>query len=256
MSDDRFIELLNLYLDDEASPHEVEELMREVRLNASRYETYMEYSRLHAACSLCFAAAVREGGQGSNRFANWRQTAYALGGFAAALALIALASSNLRPIFSPDEGMQESVAGVRSPQETVTRVAPVSTISPEERGFSVESPTLAVKSLVRSQVDFAKAGVVSHPRRYGEGLGVGFGFDRRKRSLELDEQLSLQNRRLLLTSDSPLDSAEVEESTNAESEFDAFDGSVEDLGIDATRFSLFGPEAQGVDRYQAARLNR
>ena len=52
MSDHRFLELLNLYLDHELSETEAAELDTAVRSNPKRRQTYDEYCRLQRGCSL------------------------------------------------------------------------------------------------------------------------------------------------------------------------------------------------------------
>jgi hypothetical protein len=54
MSDERFLELLNLYLDHEIGAEEVGELEAEVRRSAARRRTYEEYCKLQRGCVLLF----------------------------------------------------------------------------------------------------------------------------------------------------------------------------------------------------------
>ncbi len=57
MNDARFIELLNLYIDQELAAGEVEELEREIARNPARRRTYEQYCRMHRGCALLFENA-------------------------------------------------------------------------------------------------------------------------------------------------------------------------------------------------------
>ena len=104
MNQDRFLELLNLYLDDEISPEELAALMEETRRDPDRQRVYLDYCRIHKAC-----------GQIGSKFQSRparrtiRQTVYALGGLAAAFALLALAGRNLVPFFEGQAGQAVAV---------------------------------------------------------------------------------------------------------------------------------------------------
>jgi anti-sigma factor RsiW len=52
MNERRFIELLNLYIDDQISPAEAAELESAVLAEPARRQTYEQYCRLYRACSL------------------------------------------------------------------------------------------------------------------------------------------------------------------------------------------------------------
>jgi hypothetical protein len=52
MNERRFIELLNLYIDDQISPAEAAELESAVLAEPARRRTYEQYCRLHRGCSL------------------------------------------------------------------------------------------------------------------------------------------------------------------------------------------------------------
>ncbi|GAB1487601.1 hypothetical protein MASR2M8_00400 [Opitutaceae bacterium] len=57
MKDARFIELLNLYIDQELSAEEARELEQEIALNPARRRTYEQYCRMHRGCALLFESA-------------------------------------------------------------------------------------------------------------------------------------------------------------------------------------------------------
>lgn len=54
MKQSRFIELLNLYVDQELSPADSAELEAEIARNPERRHTYEQYCRMHRACVLLF----------------------------------------------------------------------------------------------------------------------------------------------------------------------------------------------------------
>lgn len=54
MNQSRFIELLNLYVDQELSPADAAELELEIARNPARRRTYEQYCRMHRACLVLF----------------------------------------------------------------------------------------------------------------------------------------------------------------------------------------------------------
>jgi hypothetical protein len=52
MSEREFLELLNLYLDREITPADADRLEREIRADASRHRTYLQYCRMQQAVRL------------------------------------------------------------------------------------------------------------------------------------------------------------------------------------------------------------
>ena len=54
MKESRFIELLNLYVDQQLSPQEATELEAEIERNPARRRTYLQYCRMQKACSQLF----------------------------------------------------------------------------------------------------------------------------------------------------------------------------------------------------------
>lgn len=54
MKEAKFIELLNLYIDQQISPEEAARLENEIIANARRRRTYQQYCRMHRACTLVF----------------------------------------------------------------------------------------------------------------------------------------------------------------------------------------------------------
>jgi anti-sigma factor RsiW len=54
VKESKFIELLNLYIDQQISPEEAAALEREILQDAQRRRIYHQYCRMHRACSLVF----------------------------------------------------------------------------------------------------------------------------------------------------------------------------------------------------------
>ena len=57
MKESRFIELLNLYIDQQIPPEDAARLEEEILANPRRRRTYEQYCRMHRACTLVFASA-------------------------------------------------------------------------------------------------------------------------------------------------------------------------------------------------------
>jgi hypothetical protein len=92
MNQDRFIELLNLYLDEEISSEDLSDLMAETRSDPTREKVFVEYCRIHKAC---VQLGTSYGSRPARR--SLRQTLYAIGGLAAAFVLLGMAGRNLMP---------------------------------------------------------------------------------------------------------------------------------------------------------------
>ncbi|HTQ31515.1 MAG TPA: hypothetical protein VMI53_09925 [Opitutaceae bacterium] len=54
MKESRFIELLNLYIDQQISPAEAAELEVEIARSPAHHRTYLQYCRMHRACVMLF----------------------------------------------------------------------------------------------------------------------------------------------------------------------------------------------------------
>ncbi len=103
MNKERFTELLNLYLDDEISSQDLSDLMEETRRDPERQNMFLDYCRIHKACSLLGESFEAKGSKRS-----FRQVAFAFGGLAAAFVLLGMAGKNLLPMFNSPE-VQPSV---------------------------------------------------------------------------------------------------------------------------------------------------
>ncbi|MBT3483512.1 MAG: hypothetical protein HN457_19030, partial [Opitutales bacterium] len=79
MNQDRFIELLNLYLDEEISAADYSDLMLEVSGDPERQKIFEEYRRIYKACT-----RLGESFESRPVRRSLRQTIYAIGGLAAA----------------------------------------------------------------------------------------------------------------------------------------------------------------------------
>ncbi len=110
MNKERFTELLNLYLDDEISSSELSELMDETRRCPDRQKLFLDYCRIHKACSLMGDTFTT-----SQSRRSFKQVAYAVGGLAAAFALLGMAGRNLLPMLNGTSG--NAVVVQSSPSE-------------------------------------------------------------------------------------------------------------------------------------------
>ena len=54
MKESRFIELINLYIDRQIGPEEAAELESEIARSPAHRRTYLQYCRMHRACTLLF----------------------------------------------------------------------------------------------------------------------------------------------------------------------------------------------------------
>jgi len=93
MNKERFKVLLNLYLDDEISALDLSDLMEETRRNPERQKVFLDYCRIHKACSL-----LGDSVEARKSKRSFKQFAYAVGGLAAAFTLIGMAGRNLLPM--------------------------------------------------------------------------------------------------------------------------------------------------------------
>lgn len=162
MNDGRFIELLNLYVDDQLGPEEASQLEAEVMADPVRRRTYNQYCRLQRGCSLLgdssrslapssqgFARSLRAAERkiaAPRRPAAWR-TAYA--GAFSAVALAACAAVVL--VLNRPPSTSESAGA------TLANVAPVSL-------HEVGTPTLVTPvSSTETVFDFQPVLVVGGP---------------------------------------------------------------------------------------------
>lgn len=148
MKDARFIELLNLYIDQELSAEEVGELELEIARNPARRRTYEQYCRMHRGCALLFESsrsqaphhpkldrAARDADRKVLAFPGaeeatvvrgpWGRIAWA-GGLAAALAVAALQGPTiLTALRSPSAPAPEAAASALAQSQPSAAPAPV-----------------------------------------------------------------------------------------------------------------------------------
>lgn len=133
MKQDKFIELLNLYLDHEISAEDATRLEGEIQRNPERRNIYREYCQMQKGCSLIAekfseldqtepvfsaeSASAKRGG-----FAGWYAGAGALA--AACLAVVMVLQSN------ESVEMAETTTIAATPNKTVVASAPVSVTNP------------------------------------------------------------------------------------------------------------------------------
>jgi hypothetical protein len=114
MNKERFTELLNQYLDDEISSRDLSDLMEETRRDSERQKMFLDYCRIHKACSL-----LGDSFETRRSKRSFKQVAYAVGGLAAAFALLGMAGRNLLPMLnsptSPPSIVQSGPSGGSAP---------------------------------------------------------------------------------------------------------------------------------------------
>ncbi len=95
MNNQRFTELLNLYLDEEISPEDLNDLMAETRRSDDRQKMFVDYCRIHKAYVL-----LGDSFEANQKRRSFKQMVYAIGGLAAAFALLGMAGRNLLPMIN------------------------------------------------------------------------------------------------------------------------------------------------------------
>lgn len=106
MKNERFVELLNLYLDSEISPEDLAELRAETRRNPEHQKMFLDYCRIYKACS-----QLGDSFEAKARKRSFKQVAYAFGGLAAAFALLGMAGRNLLPMINGSTAKPAIVQG-------------------------------------------------------------------------------------------------------------------------------------------------
>ena len=138
MKDNRFIDLLNLYIDRQITAEETAELEAEIQQNPKRQAVYRQYCQIHSATKLVYesfrAGATDQPAVPSSRpatvelFESRRRTswAYYAGGLAVAacLALVFVRSNPIAPVTSP----APVVAAKSQPAAVVAASAPVAVV--------------------------------------------------------------------------------------------------------------------------------
>ncbi len=167
MNDRRFVELLNLYVDDQLAPAEAAELEAAVLSNPARRRTYDEYCRLHRGCSLLcdgartlapssqgFARSLRDAERkmAAPRRRSWFP-AYAgvYGGTALAACVAVILLVNRQ---SPESSSGVVIASLNNPPAIVTaeRVPSAVTVSVAAPSVGLVSPLFDVQPVVTAAV--------------------------------------------------------------------------------------------------------
>lgn len=152
MKDAEFLELLNLYVDNEISTGQAERLEAEVTGNPQRRKLYRQYCMMHKGCSLLSGSFVDEAApvqrrevfaaSEAGRFWGWGAI-FAGGGLAAAACLVALvaARTHVRSLPAP-AASQVTIARAMSPDVQVV-LAPQRTVNAFPAPFSGTELTTA-----------------------------------------------------------------------------------------------------------------
>ncbi len=137
MKESRFIELLNLYIDQQITPEDAAQLEEDILANPRHRRTYQQYCRMHRACTLVFANAHagqtaggdhrRAGGvvpfEPAGRRSAWKY--YAAGLAAAACLAFVGAQVFLRPArVAPGDSLAVVPAASPAPLQPVRRQEP------------------------------------------------------------------------------------------------------------------------------------
>jgi anti-sigma factor RsiW len=146
MKESRFIELINLYIDRQIGPEEAAELEAEIARSPAHRRTYLQYCRMHRACTLLFenfhapatslnqALTQAEGKVTAFPARGYRLARISLGAGLAAAACVAFmlvnhSASTSAPVVNPNGN---EVAQVNVPPEAFHLAAPASGDHPAE----------------------------------------------------------------------------------------------------------------------------
>jgi hypothetical protein len=170
MKDSRYIELLNLYVDNQLTPGEAAELEAEVQRSPARRKLYAQYCRMHKACTLLFEAdrelapktaaavvAIRAAGSGGGTSPSER--GWWLGwkglGMAAAAAMAVMVGT--RFLMTPDLAPSHDLAGADS--LSIAAVDPVPVVGQllEEPKIPTPFPSVGTSGPELQSVLFATA---------------------------------------------------------------------------------------------------
>lgn len=152
MKDSRYIELLNLYVDNQLTPEEAAELETEVQRSPERRKVYAQYCRMHKACTLLFEAdrelapktaavvvALRSGKVRGSDAESWSWLGWRGAGLAAAAALAVVVGA--RFVLSPVAAPQSELARAAVAREGVTTARMESSPAAGHRLEAAEMPS-------------------------------------------------------------------------------------------------------------------
>ncbi len=159
MKDNRFIELLNLYIDRQISPAETAELEAEIQSSPRRQKVYREYCQMHRATKLVYESfrnhagqtepgQLAKGGAAITRIEHGQrhpQTrwAYYAGGLAAAACLTFVVA---RVNFSPN-------AGVATVSEPTVQVAAIP-VAPQPVATEPRAGLVSLRNALADETDY------------------------------------------------------------------------------------------------------
>ena len=175
MKESRFIELLNLYVDQQLSPEEASELEAELASDPSRKKTYQQYCRIQRGCTLLFekervrapvrshlaaslAEADRKIVEFPNRGASRKFTYASLGGLAAAACIAFVVVGRSPPsnggAFASTENLpQTSVAASEIPSGAALAGASETRLLGQRSEFYSVIPTRHLMTLPEAEAD-------------------------------------------------------------------------------------------------------
>lgn len=166
MNNRRFIELLNLYVDEQLDPKEAAELEAEVLANPARRRTYNQYCRLHRGCCLlsdgsraiaptsqAFARSLLQAERkisAPRRSSSWRPVytgMFSAAAMAACVAVVVVVNRQSAPTSAPAVAEIESPASRTSQPEIAVAALPAAVVSaPTASSFDIQ-PALAAAGL-------------------------------------------------------------------------------------------------------------
>ncbi len=210
MKESRFIELLNLYIDQQITPVEAAELEEDILANPRHRRTYQQYCRMHRACTLVFASAESDAVVPLEPVARRSAWKYYAGGLAAAacigfvavqvfmrpggpaprpeLAAVPAASAPVQPVAVPPAAvrpaspwrMDAPLVTAADPQHPALTVVSLSTVSVPDR-VAPDSLRPSIEDFVFEQapaVPGSTATFRSRPQNGRETEMTAFQFQR------------------------------------------------------------------------------
>jgi hypothetical protein len=155
MKENRFIELLNLYVDQQLTAAEAAELEAEIQHNPAQRHTYNQYCRMQKACTLLFDQQCQDAPSSSTlsralveadrkvvdfpeRNNQWRQRGFFAVGLAAMAACVALVLVRQTPVAKTTPVAMTPPAAVATP--TPVAVAAAEPVAPADQPVSVPLP--------------------------------------------------------------------------------------------------------------------
>lgn len=143
MRKDRFLELVNLHLDNEIQPDESKELFDAMALSEEYRSIYNDYCRLTAACASLGPQEV-----GVKRRLNFSQFVYAVGGLAAAIALVGLSVRNVAPFFQETDVPTFTAVSSQMAQDSVLAPTQAVVATTMPSNFNLEGHNYKIDGIV------------------------------------------------------------------------------------------------------------